>query len=127
MNAAAKKYTRDFGLAMTVYSVVTLFLMPIATDESLSDALRVTIVLTPIVPALFALRAVLTFYRATDELNQKIVGEAVIISFLITGLLTFAYGFVELIGFPKLPVIAILPFSIAVWGIALKFVSGRYK
>lgn len=127
MTPAVKKYLRDFGLAMALYTITVLGLIPFGNDPAHPAYVRILIALSPMVPALLALRAVLVFHRASDELYQKINGEAVIIAFLVTGLLTFAYGFLENVGFPRLPIILILPISIAVWGLATPFVIRRYR
>lgn len=127
MNAAAKKYTRDFTLAMVLYSVAIFASIPIAKDPAYSQLLRALAALSPIIPSLMALRALIVFYRTMDELWQKVHSEAAITSFLITGMVSFSYGLLENAGFPNMPFTVIFPFSIAVWGLALPIVSRRYK
>ncbi len=127
MNAAAKKYTRDFGGAMALYSIAVFLSIPFAKDPAQSQAIRIAAALLPILPSLLALRALITFYRSMDELWQRVHSEAAITAFLITGMVTFSYGFLENAGFPHLPYTLVFPFSIAVWGLALPIISRRYK
>jgi hypothetical protein len=52
---------------------------------------------------------------------------AITFSAVLTGLLTFSYGFLENIGFPKLPTFAIFPMLFVLWGIGLGYFTRRYQ
>jgi hypothetical protein len=45
----------------------------------------------------------------------------------VTGLVTFSYGFLENVGFPKFPTFFIFPMLIAIWGISLGYFSRKYR
>ena len=76
------------------------------------------------------LRAYLTVLGKMDELQRRIQSEAILIAAGVVGFGSFAYGFLE--GAKVLPSIPgallwILPAMIAVWGLALPYVSRRYS
>ena len=45
----------------------------------------------------------------------------------LTGLITFSYGFLENISFPKFPTFFVFPMLIAIWGISLGYFGRRYR
>jgi hypothetical protein len=49
------------------------------------------------------------------------------LSAALTGFITFSYGFLENVGFPKFPTFLVLPMLIAIWGISLGYFSRRYQ
>jgi hypothetical protein len=124
-DAAGRAYTREFGVAMAAYVVaviVTVWLTP-----SIDPALRVPFVLLPLIPSAFALRAYLRFLGRMDELARRIQLEALAFGFGATGMLTFAYGFLENAGLPKLSYVFVLPLMIALWGIGAAIATRRYR
>ncbi|PCI63855.1 MAG: hypothetical protein COB37_03650 [Kordiimonadales bacterium] len=128
MNSAAKTYQRDLFLALGLYAVVLFGVNYfIGANEGLASWIIVLLAILPVLPALLALKVALVFYKSVDELQKKIMSESVIISFLLVGFGTFTYGFLEGAGFPHLPSIWILPALIGFQGLALAFVSRKYK
>ncbi|PCI63854.1 MAG: hypothetical protein COB37_03645 [Kordiimonadales bacterium] len=124
---AAKKYSRDFALAMVLYSVTLVSSILVMKFVSLPQWVTILVVLVPMLPVLLALKVVFTFVETMDELQKKIQGQAVLISFLLVGLATFTYGFAEGVGFPPLQAIFIFPALIGTWGAALVYVTRKYK
>ena len=62
---------------------------------------RIPLALAPVIPAFFALLAFMRFLGRMDELQRRIQLEAIGLSFGATAILTFAYGFLQLVGFPS--------------------------
>jgi len=103
MKSAAKIYTRDFTIGLFVYGLLLGAMnMYLNGNEVLPKWLMFGLALTPMAGVFLCLRAMLAFSRTWDEFVRKNVMEAVVISFTITAMGTFAYGFLEGIGFPKL-------------------------
>jgi hypothetical protein len=123
--AAGRAYTREFAVAMAAYVVaviVTVWLTP-----SIDPALRAPFVLLPLIPSVFALRAYLRFLGRMDELGRRIQLEALAFGFGAAGMLTFAYGFLENAGLPRLSYVFVLPLMIALWGIGAAIATRRYR
>jgi len=48
-------------------------------------------------------------------------------SAIVTGLITFSYGFLENVGFPRFPTLFVFPLMILLWGIGAGIFAGKYK
>lgn len=128
MASASKRYTRRFVFWMMVYSVAVIVTSGINDRVELATPWRAALAVAPVIPALFALRELLIFFRTLDEVQARIHSEAILLSAGIVGFGTFAWGFVELwLALPRVPIILVLPALIAVWGIARPFVARRYQ
>lgn len=123
--AAGRAYAREFAFAMAAYVVavfVTVWLTP-----NIDPTFRAPFVLIPLIPSAFALRAYLRFLGRMDELGRRIQLEALAFGFGAAGMLTFAYGFLENAGFPKLSYVFVFPLMIALWGIGGAIATRRYQ
>jgi hypothetical protein len=123
--SAARAYTREFGLAMAAYVIVVF--VSIKLVSGLDQPIRTLVALTPLVPATFALFAYLRFLSRMDELGRRIQLEALAFGFGATGMLTFAYGFLENAGYPQLSYIWVFPLMLMLWGIGGAIASYRYR
>ncbi|MDQ6768345.1 MAG: hypothetical protein M3Z41_11100 [Candidatus Eremiobacteraeota bacterium] len=125
MDKAGKAYMVEFGAAMLAYCVVLpLSLVYIAHHPQ--APLRYAIALSPVVPLLFALAALLRFLGLIDELHRRIQLDAFAFAAGATGLCTFAYAMLENVGAPRIGFEWVLPFTIVVWGLAAAVSSRRY-
>jgi hypothetical protein len=88
---------------------------------------RVVLGLLPVFPTGIGLYYYLRALRATDELQQRIFNESLVISALLVGALSFAYAFLELAGFPRLSTFLYFPLMIVVWGFFNMVLSRRYQ
>ena len=123
--AAGRAYARELTIAMAAYVVavfVTVWLTP-----KIDPVLRAPFVLIPLIPSAFALRAYLRFLGRMDELGRRIQLEALAFGFGAAGMLTFAYGFLENAGLPKLSYVFVFPLMIALWGIGGAIATRRYR
>jgi hypothetical protein len=128
MTPAARRYAREFLIAMMLYAAAVIALALIVNRLPPPAWATIPLALVPMAPLLLALRAYLVFFRAMDELQRRIQSEAMLIALALVGFGTLAYGFLEgFADFPRLHVIFVFPAMIAVWGVAVAFVSRRYK
>lgn len=125
MNRAGKAYVLQFGGSMLAYVVVLLISISII-NQNPTAPWRFALALAPVIPAFFALLAFVRYLGRMDELQRRIQFEAFGLSFGATGILTFAYGFLENVGFPQINLIWVLPLMIALWGIGVAIASRRY-
>jgi hypothetical protein len=88
---------------------------------------RALIAVAPVVPTIFALFAFVRFLGRMDELQRRIQLEALGFGFGATAILTFAYGFLENAGLPRLSYIWVLPAMVALWGIGGAVAARRYR
>ncbi|MEM7692131.1 MAG: hypothetical protein AAF991_11745 [Pseudomonadota bacterium] len=121
-----KQYAIEFGSSMVLYSL-SIFASVGFLIKHPDSPWKVWISVTPMIPAILATIAVLRALRQLDEMQRSIQMNSFAISFLIVGLVTFTYGFLENVGFPHIPFLWIFPFMIATWGICTPFVAKSYK
>ena len=119
------RYIIEFGGAMLAY-VVLLPLSIYAYRAVDQDALRAIIAVVPVVPTLLGLVAILRAVRRMDELERRIHFEAVAFAFAATALLTFTYGLLENVDFPRISLTWILPLMVALWGLGQALARRRY-
>ena len=126
MNKAGRAYIIEFGSAMLAYVVVLLGSVWLINGYPQAPW-RYAVALAPVVPAFFALLTFVRHLRRMDELQRRIQLEAIGLSFGATAILTFAYGFLEGVGFPHINWIWILPLMVALWGLGGAIASVRYR
>jgi hypothetical protein len=126
MNQAAKRYAREFVTAMIAY-VIVIIISRLVLNNIGDSPWRFAVTLLPVFPVLFLVTGFTRFLSGIDELQQRIQLQAIGFSAGTTGLLTFAYGFLELVGFPHFPLFFVFPMMIILWGIGLSYFSRRYQ
>ena len=119
------RYVIEFGGAMLAY-VVLLPLSIFAYRAVDQDALRAMVAVVPVVPTLLGLAAIMRAVRRMDELERRIHFEAVTFAFAATALLTFTYGLLENVDFPRISLTWILPLMVALWGLGQALARRRY-
>lgn len=122
-----KRYFKEFGISMGFYVVLLLASVEILTNVELPKAAQIVVTLIPVIPTIFVVIAVMRALRDSDELQQKIQLQAVTFSAIVTGLITFTYGFLENVGFPHLPSLFIFPLMLALWGIGAGIFARNYQ
>lgn len=126
MNKAARSYVVEFLGAMVAY-VVCLIVSLLLLQGNHDAPWRVPVALLPVVPAVFAVAAFVRYLGRTDELQRRIQLEGLGLSFGVTAILTFAYGFLENVGFPPISLLWVLPLMVALWGIGTGLAARRYR
>lgn len=126
MNSAGKTYARELVVAVVVY-VLLLAAMVVLLGRAPEVPWRVALVLVPVAPLLFVLRAFVRFLGQVDELQRRIQIDALAAAFGATALLTFSYGFLELAGLPRLSWFFVWPLMALLWAVALAVQTRRYQ
>jgi hypothetical protein len=125
MKPHAKRYFLELGGAMVGYGLALVGSLTLLRAHP-DTPLRVPLALLPMIPAAFAVVAVLRFVRASDELERRIQLEAMTFAFACTALTVIAYGFLEgNAGFPHVNVAWVWP-AMAVWWV-LGVLLGRRR
>lgn len=87
------------------------------TTAELSEWQRIAIAASPVIPGLYALHAVVVFYRTRDEFKRRIISESMLGAAIITGFATFAYGFIsDAVELPVISFIWVLPVMLGLAG-----------
>lgn len=126
MDQAAKRYMREFTITMSVY-VISIIGTRLILNNMEASPWRIAINLLPIIPVGFLIIVFMRYLTAIDELQQKIQLHAIGFAAGTTGLLTFAYGFLELEGFPQFSTFLVFPMMVMLWGLGLSYFSRRYQ
>ncbi|MCZ2122047.1 MAG: hypothetical protein LC108_07275 [Anaerolineales bacterium] len=125
--AVQKRYFKEFGISMAFYIVLLFASIYAIQNFELPRYAQVIVTLVPIIPTIFIIIAVLRALREADELQQKIQLQAVTFSAIVTGLLTFSYGFLENVGFPHIPMLFVFPLMLILWGVGAGIFAGKYQ
>lgn len=123
----AQRYLKQFLIPMTVYVFVLIASRTMLNYFEFSKLWQIVITLAPVVPITFAMIAFMRFLMDSDELQQRIHLLAIAFAALMTSLITFSYGFLELIGLPKFPILFIFPMMVAIWGLSLIYFMRKYQ
>ena len=122
-----KRYFKEFGVSMGLYIVLLIASISVLTKFELPKVAQIVVALIPVIPTVFVVIAVIRALRDSDELQQRIQLQAVTFSAIVTGLITFSYGFLENIGFPHFPTLFVFPLLIMLWGIGAGIFSRKYQ
>jgi hypothetical protein len=124
---ADRRYYKEFGVSIVAYLLAVPLSVLLIQASPATAWWRIPLALIPVIPALFAILALLRFFSRLDELQRRIQLEAFAFSFAGTGLLTLSYGFLERVGFPAIDWSFTLPLLIVLWFIGLLLASWRYQ
>jgi hypothetical protein len=130
MRAGQRRYIREFFPAMAAY-VLLLFasLMLLKHLHAVPVPLKVLIVLLPVLPVVFVVRAMVRLILASDELERRLQLEAISIASMSVGLLSFAAAFLHGAGLLPIdnPLMWVLPALFAAYGMANWWVRRRFR
>ena len=124
--AAKRRYMFRFLAAMMVYSIL---IMITGRSIRLVDPTwaKVLLALLPIIPIGVALSELLRFVASLDELQRRVQFEAVATAGVLTCMLSFAWGMLEMAGLPKLPIVLVTPLFSASYGFGVWRASRKYQ
>jgi hypothetical protein len=120
------RYAIEFSAALICYVIVLVGSIKLLGLYG-ETAWRYPLALSPVLPALAALLAFVRFFRAVDELEQRMHLEGLAFAFGASALATFAYGFLEGVGFPHLNWTFVWPVMAMFWGIGNVLARKRYR
>lgn len=122
-----RRYMRELLVAMSIYIVVLIASISILERTELPQVWQVLITLLPAIPVAFVILAIMRMLIDSDELQQRIQLFATAFSAALTGFITFSYGFLENVGFPKFSTFLVFPMLILIWGISLGYFTRKYQ
>jgi hypothetical protein len=122
------KRTLFFGMMIgfTVYAATLVGSNILLRDGIENSAVRIMLSLAPIVPTVFICGVIVRAIGQLDELQRKLQLEALALSFAGTALITFSYGFIEGVGFPRLSMFTVWPIMATLWVVGVLLGRVRY-
>lgn len=127
MNQKTRRYVAELVGALGAYIALLLGSAYLERALTLSPLARYVVLLSPMIGAAAAAWAILRHVRRLDELQQRSTLESLAFSFAITAFGTFAWGFAEVAGAPKLPTFAIWPIMAMLWIVGGFIAHRRYR
>jgi len=88
---------------------------------------KYVVAVLPVLPALGVPLAVVSFYRAMDELQLRIQLEGLAFAFVSTAIATLTYGFLQNAGLPDMSWIWVWPVMATCWILGLLLARRRYR
>lgn len=122
-----RRYMRELLIAMSVYIVILIASISILERTELPKIWQVIITLLPAIPVAVVILVIMRMLMDSDELQQRIQLFATAFSAALTGFITFSYGFLENVGFPKFSTFLVFPMLILFWGLSLGYFTRRYQ
>jgi hypothetical protein len=122
-----RRYMKELFSAMAAYTIILITSPTVLKNYEFTKFWQIVISLSPAIPVAFVILAIMRLLKDSDEMQQRVQLLATSFSAALTGLITFSYGFLENIGFPKFPTFFIFPMLIAIWGISLGYFSRKYQ
>ncbi len=128
MNTWKRQFMVQFWIGMGLYSITIIaYGILFGSGIQMPVVMQYLIALLPAGAILIVLRATVINVKNLDELEQRIQLEAVLITALLTGAITFGYGLLEFADLaPYIPFWLILPMMFAIWGAANGLVRRRF-
>ena len=126
MNESCKRYRKQSLLALGIYAVVL-----VASIEAISKFnlgwWRIPIAITPVLPCLLVVRAMLGFFSRCDELQIRIHLQSLAFAFACTAILTLTYGFLQNVGFPSVNWVWVWPLMGSLWMVGQLLAKRKYQ
>ncbi len=122
-----KRYIIELGLALIAYAVTLVISLRMLATGVDTQATRIALSLLPMLPGLAMCAIILRHLARLDEFQRKLQLEALALAFTGTALITFSYGFLENVGFPKLSMFAVWPLMAVLWVIGTLVGRIRYR
>ena len=123
----SKQYQKELWTALAVYGVMLVGSIQLLTHMDVARPWRDLIALSPMLPAAATAWVVLRELRRMDELQRRIQLEALGFAFAGTAILTFSYGFLEGLGYPRLSMFTVWPLLAVLWIVGLVLARRRYQ
>lgn len=127
MKAVNQRYTRELIGSIVAYSLLLLGAIWLINGPLAESSLRFVIVLLPMLPIIFTVRAIVRYLSNTDEFERELQLKSVAVSLAGTAFITFTYGFLEVVGLPKISMFSVWPLMAAIWVVTRFILNRQYQ
>ena len=119
-------YFKELTGALLLYAGVLIVALTYG-QRIAPGPLQTAIFVSPMLPFLLAVWAIVRQVRRSDEFIRKTTLEHLAIAAAVTAGWTFTYGFLEIAGYPKLSMFTVWPAMGAVWGVLAIVDNWRHR
>lgn len=123
---AYRRYLAHLGIASACYVAFILAATWFVERFEPQGALRLVLLLAPLVPVAFMLPVMVRYFREADEFERRVVTESLAIAAAITAMLSVTYAFLENVGLPHLSAWWTWSVVMGSWLVARFFVARHY-
>lgn len=110
-------YYREFTGSLLFYAVVLICALKFGPSMP-NDAAKTAVMVSPMIPVLLFVWVLVRHFSRVDEYARRVTLETIAIAFALTAAVSFTYGFLENVGFPRLSMFVVWPFMGFAWGLA---------
>ncbi|MCV2350421.1 hypothetical protein [Paucibacter sp. Y2R2-4] len=122
------QYFKELGLSLLAYTGVLVGSISwLNSQKDMATPWRDLLALSPMLPGALVVWAILRQLSRLDELQRRVQFEALAMAFAGTAFISFSYGFLEGLGYPRLSMFVIWPLMAGLWMLGLVLASRRYK
>jgi hypothetical protein len=122
-----RTYSKELVATLLAYGLMLVGSIELLTHADIARPWRDLVALSPMLPAAATAWVVLRELRRIDELQRRVQFEALGFSFAGTAILTFSYGFLEGLGYPRLSMFTVWPILAVLWVVGLALARRRYQ
>ena len=128
MNKSQARYLIELGIAFACYAALLALSFVILKNIGIESPtpLRVIVALLPILAVVLVIAAALRYFRRMDELEKRIQLDSLAIAYIGTAFVTFGYGFLEIVGLPRISMFVVWPIMAVLWIIGAWVARRRY-
>ena len=123
----SKQYLKELAVAFAAYVALLVGSIELLQHVAIAAPWRDLVALSPMLAAVVMPWVILRELRRMDELQMRIQLEALGFSFAGTAILTFSYGFLEGLGYPRLSMFSVWPVMAVLWIVGLVLARRRYQ
>jgi hypothetical protein len=113
------KFVVKLMIHLAMFGAVFALSVVMNETNNLSLHSRGFLAMTPVVPIIFLLRLVISYYRSLDEYIQSVMGESLLWAVSVVGCVAMAYGLLStMVEVPSFSPAFMLPAIAVIFGIA---------
>jgi hypothetical protein len=122
----AHKSQIQFAFAMLAFLMILAGSVTVVQANG-AEMWRYAIAAAPVLPAGIVIWLFVRALSRLDEVHKRVQVQALGFSLAGTALLTFAYGFLEGVGWPAMNGTLVLPMMALLWGVGMIVIALRYR
>lgn len=120
-----RRYPIELASGIALYAALLVASNAALRSGAVPPQLAAVVALVPMIGGIAVAWAVVRQLGRLDELQRRVQLDALSLAFVGTALLTFSYGFLEGLGWPRLSMFDVWPLMATLWVAAMAVVAAR--